>query len=85
MSENLALNLTATAERHGARTAVRLDAAARKIADGDLSVRAKPRYGPPELRRMAATFNMMAGRLEACGRRDERNRRWTWCNVPLTA
>jgi signal transduction histidine kinase len=43
----------------------RLDAAARKIADGDLSVRAMTRYGPPELRRMAATFNMMAGRLEA--------------------
>ncbi|HVT68409.1 MAG TPA: HAMP domain-containing sensor histidine kinase [Trebonia sp.] len=43
----------------------RLDAAARKIADGDLTVRAKTRYGPPELRRMAATFNMMAGRLEA--------------------
>ncbi len=46
------------------RPLARLDAAARKIADGDLSVRAKPRYGPPELRRMAATFNMMAGRLE---------------------
>jgi signal transduction histidine kinase len=43
----------------------RLDTAARKIADGDLAVRAKPGYGPPELRRMAATFNMMAGRLEA--------------------
>ena len=47
------------------RPLARLDAAARKIADGDLSVRAKARYGPPELRRMAATFNMMAGRLEA--------------------
>jgi signal transduction histidine kinase len=43
----------------------RLDTAARKIADGDLSVRAKARSGPPEVRRMAATFNMMAGRLEA--------------------
>jgi signal transduction histidine kinase len=43
----------------------RLDAAARKIADGDLAVRARTRYGPPEVRRMAATFNMMAGRLEA--------------------
>jgi signal transduction histidine kinase len=43
----------------------RLDAAARKVADGDLAVRAKTRYGPPEVRRMAATFNMMAGRLEA--------------------
>jgi signal transduction histidine kinase len=43
----------------------RLDAAAGKIADGDLTVRARTGYGPPELRRMAATFNMMAGRLEA--------------------
>jgi signal transduction histidine kinase len=43
----------------------RLDTAAGKIADGDLTVRAQTRYGPPELRRTAATFNMMAGRLEA--------------------
>jgi signal transduction histidine kinase len=43
----------------------RLDTAARRIADGDLTVRARAGYGPPELRRMAATFNMMAGRLEA--------------------
>jgi signal transduction histidine kinase len=47
------------------RPLARLDNAARKIADGELSVRAKAGYGPPELRRMAATFNMMAGRLEA--------------------
>jgi signal transduction histidine kinase len=47
------------------RPLARLDAAAGKIADGDLSVRARAGYGPPELRRMAATFNMMAGRLEA--------------------
>jgi signal transduction histidine kinase len=47
------------------RPLARLDTAARKIADGDLTVRAKTAYGPPELRRMAATFNMMAGRLEA--------------------
>ena len=47
------------------RPLAKLDTAARKIADGDLTVRAKPEYGPPELRRMAATFNMMAGRLEA--------------------
>jgi signal transduction histidine kinase len=47
------------------RPLARLDTAARKIADGDLAVRAKTGYGPPELRRMAATFNMMAGRLEA--------------------
>jgi signal transduction histidine kinase len=43
---------------------VGLDNAARQIADGELSVRARTRSGPPEVRRMAATFNMMAGRLE---------------------
>jgi signal transduction histidine kinase len=43
---------------------VTMDAAARRLADGDLTVRAPARSGPPELRRMAATFNMMAGRLE---------------------
>jgi signal transduction histidine kinase len=47
------------------RPLARLDAAAGKVADGDLTVRARTGYGPPELRRMAATFNMMAGRLEA--------------------
>ena len=47
------------------RPLARLDAAAGRIADGDLTVRARTGYGPPELRRMAATFNMMAGRLEA--------------------
>jgi signal transduction histidine kinase len=43
---------------------VTMDAAARKLAHGDLAVRAATGYGPPELRRMAASFNMMAGRLE---------------------
>jgi signal transduction histidine kinase len=47
------------------RPLARLNNAARLIADGDLSVRATTGSGPPELRRMAATFNMMAGRLEA--------------------
>ncbi len=47
------------------RPLARLDTAARRIADGDLTIRARTGYGPPELRRMAATFNMMAGRLEA--------------------
>ena len=42
-----------------------LDAAARRLADGDLAIRAKVTSGPPELRRLAATFNTMAGRLEA--------------------
>ncbi len=47
------------------RPLARLDTAARHIADGDFTERARTGYGPPELRRMAATFNMMAGRLEA--------------------
>ena len=42
----------------------RLDTAARRIANGDLASRAGTGAGPPEVRRMAATFNMMAGRLE---------------------
>jgi signal transduction histidine kinase len=42
-----------------------LDAAARRLADGDLEVRAKVGSGPPELRRLGTTFNTMAGRLEA--------------------
>ncbi|HXL89535.1 MAG TPA: HAMP domain-containing sensor histidine kinase [Streptosporangiaceae bacterium] len=41
-----------------------LDTAALRLADGDLSIRAKDDYGPPELRRMSRTFNTMAGRLE---------------------
>jgi signal transduction histidine kinase len=43
---------------------VTMDNAARRLANGELAVRAETRSGPPELRRMAATFNMMAGRLE---------------------
>jgi signal transduction histidine kinase len=42
-----------------------LDAAARRLADGDLEIRAKVESGPPELRRLGTTFNTMAGRLEA--------------------
>ena len=42
-----------------------LDAAASKLADGNLSIRATNTSGPPELRRLASTFNKMAGRLEA--------------------
>jgi signal transduction histidine kinase len=41
-----------------------LDAAARKLADGNLTIRAKA-GGPPELRRLASTFNTMAARLES--------------------
>jgi len=42
-----------------------LDTAAGRLADGDLAIRAVVDSGPPELRRLARTFNTMAGRLEA--------------------
>jgi signal transduction histidine kinase len=42
-----------------------LDSAAGRLADGDLASRAVVDSGPPELRRLASTFNTMAGRLEA--------------------
>jgi signal transduction histidine kinase len=42
-----------------------LDAAARRLADGDLAIRTVVGTGPPELRRLGTTFNTMAGRLEA--------------------
>jgi signal transduction histidine kinase len=42
-----------------------LDSAARRLADGDLEIRAKVESGPKELRRLGTTFNTMAGRLEA--------------------
>jgi signal transduction histidine kinase len=41
-----------------------LDGAARRLADGDLAIRATVASGPPELRRLGTTFNTMAGRLE---------------------
>jgi len=53
-----------TLARWVGRPLVTLDSTARKLADGDLAVRAAARSGPPELQRLAATFNTMAGRLE---------------------
>jgi signal transduction histidine kinase len=53
-----------TFARWVSRPLVTMDSAARRLADGDLAVRAATGSGPPELRRMAASFNMMAGRLE---------------------
>jgi signal transduction histidine kinase len=47
-----------------ARPLALLDASARQLGDGDLTVRAPASSGPGELRRLAATFNTMAGRLE---------------------
>jgi signal transduction histidine kinase len=41
-----------------------LDTAARKLGDGDLSARAPAAACPAEFRRLADTFNAMAGRLE---------------------
>ncbi|MEU6148199.1 HAMP domain-containing sensor histidine kinase [Streptomyces sp. NPDC047081] len=42
-----------------------LDATARRLGEGDLGERAVVDGGPPEVRRLAATFNTMAGRTEA--------------------
>lgn len=44
-----------------------LDAAARRLAAGDLSSRAHE-IGPPELRELAGTFNQMAGNVETSQR-----------------
>lgn len=41
-----------------------LDATARRLGAGDLSVRATAGAGPPELQRLATSFNKMAARLE---------------------
>jgi signal transduction histidine kinase len=42
-----------------------VDAAAQRLGEGALDVRAPVGQGPPEVRRLAATFNTMAGRTEA--------------------
>ncbi|MFJ1973868.1 ATP-binding protein [Streptomyces sp. NPDC087903] len=42
-----------------------LDATARKLGEGALDERAEVGGGPPEVRRLAATFNTMAARTEA--------------------
>jgi signal transduction histidine kinase len=56
--------IAVTFARWVSKPLVTMDTAARKLADGDLTVRAVSGSGPPELRRMAVSFNMMAGRLE---------------------
>ncbi|MGQ5637889.1 MULTISPECIES: sensor histidine kinase [unclassified Streptomyces] len=43
----------------------RLDASAQRLGEGALDERAEDGGGPPEVRRLAATFNTMAARLEA--------------------
>jgi signal transduction histidine kinase len=42
-----------------------LDEAAQKLGGGALDTRSPTGHGPPEVRRLALTFNTMAGRLEA--------------------
>jgi len=42
-----------------------LDAAAQRLGGGALDTRSAAGQGPPEVRRLAGTFNTMAGRLEA--------------------
>ena len=42
-----------------------LEMAAQEFGDGDLSTRASAETGPIEVRRLAASFNLMAGRLES--------------------
>jgi signal transduction histidine kinase len=42
-----------------------LDAAAQRLGSGALDTRSAAQQGPPEVRRLAGTFNTMAGRLEA--------------------
>ena len=42
-----------------------LDVAAQKLGGGALGTRSPTGHGPPEVRRLALTFNTMAGRLEA--------------------
>ena len=42
-----------------------LDVAAQRLGGGELDTRSPAGNGPPEVRRLASTFNTMAGRLEA--------------------
>jgi YD repeat-containing protein len=42
-----------------------LDSDAAQLGAGELDTRSGADYGPPEVRRLASTFNTMAGRLEA--------------------
>ncbi|RIJ78592.1 sensor histidine kinase [Nakamurella silvestris] len=46
------------------RPAADLSRALAAMGHGELQARVEPSMGPPELRRLAGTFNLMAGRLE---------------------
>ena len=47
------------------RPLIQLDSAVRRLGHGDLDTRAPAGAGPAEVRRLAATFNAMAARLQA--------------------
>ncbi len=51
--------------RWAAKPITSLVDAARRLGDGDLGTRAGIRSGPPEVRRLAAAFTVMAARLQA--------------------
>ncbi len=62
----LAAALIATAlARWVSRPLGALESAAQQLGDGDFAARAPATAGPREVRRLAANFNRMAGRLEA--------------------
>ena len=60
----LAVILALALARWVGRPLAALDASARRLGDGDLSVRLPDASCPPEFRHLADTFNTMAGRLE---------------------
>ena len=61
----LATTLSIALARWVGRPLRRLEATADSFGAGELTVRASTLQGPPETRHLAATFNDMAGRLEA--------------------
>ena len=61
----LATTLSIALARWVGRPLRRLEATADSFGAGELTVRAPTLQGPPETRHLAATFNDMAGRLEA--------------------
>jgi len=60
----LAVILALALSRWVSRPLAVLDASARRLGDGDLSVRLPDASCPPEFRHLADTFNTMAARLE---------------------
>ena len=61
----LAAGVAVAIARWVSRPLTALDAAVRRLGDGDLGTRAPAGGGPAEVRRLAATFNAMAARLQA--------------------